>query len=152
QWDAQARQWKGDPKNWPTPARAVKYFDQRIRTITRDKLSGLVTVSVDWKDPELAASWANALVQRLNAEMRVRAIERTNGAVAFLEKELGATSAVETRQAINRLMEAQINQRMLANVTEEFAFRVVDPALLPDKSDIIRPKKVLLALTGPVVG
>jgi uncharacterized protein involved in exopolysaccharide biosynthesis len=41
---------------------------------------------------------------------------------------------------------------MLANVTLEYAFRVVDRALVPDKSDIIWPKKVLLAVVGPVVG
>lgn len=151
-WDPATKSWKGDPKDWPTLARAFKRFDLEIRTLTRDKLTGVTTVSIEWKDPALAAKWANSLVTRLNSEMRVRAIDRTSAAVGYLEKELATTSAVETRQAINRLMEAQINQRMLANVTEEFAFRVVDPALLPDKSDIVRPKKVLMALTGPIIG
>ena len=152
QWDPQAKQWKGEQKDWPTLAKAVKYFQRQICTVTRDKMTGLVTVTIDWKDPQQAANWANSLVARLNAEMRTRAIERTSDAVGYLEKELAATSIVDTRQAINRLIEAQINQRMLANVTLEYAFRVVDRALVPDRSDIIWPKKVLLALVGPIVG
>jgi uncharacterized protein involved in exopolysaccharide biosynthesis len=49
-------------------------------------------------------------------------------------------------------MEAQINQRMLANVTQEFAFRVVDRALPPDPDDAVGPSKLTLAALGPIVG
>jgi uncharacterized protein involved in exopolysaccharide biosynthesis len=53
---------------------------------------------------------------------------------------------------INRLMEAEINRRMLANVTQEYAFRIVDRALVPDKADIVRPRKTVLLIGGPVLG
>jgi LPS O-antigen subunit length determinant protein (WzzB/FepE family) len=49
-------------------------------------------------------------------------------------------------------MEAQMNQRMLANVTEEYAFRVVDKALPPDVDDTIRPRKLQLVVMGAAVG
>jgi uncharacterized protein involved in exopolysaccharide biosynthesis len=52
------------------------------------------------------------------------------------------------REAIPRLMEAQIKQRMLANVLHEYAFRVVDSAMPPDKADRIRPNKPLLVAAG----
>jgi uncharacterized protein involved in exopolysaccharide biosynthesis len=152
QWDIAAAQWKGPREEWPTLAQAYHYFDKRVRTVTRDKVTGLITVDVEWHDPAKAAQWANKLVTRLNSEMRSRAIARTTASVGFLEKELGTTSAVETKQAISRLMEAQINQRMLANVTEEYAFRVVDTALPPDRGDIVKPRKVLLLAAGIALG
>jgi LPS O-antigen subunit length determinant protein (WzzB/FepE family) len=49
-------------------------------------------------------------------------------------------------------MEAQINQRMLANVTQEYAFRTVDRAMPPDPDDVVRPNKVVLAALGPTAG
>jgi len=70
----------------------------------------------------------------------------------YLERELTNTSTLGTREAINRLIEAQIKQRMLANVTLEFAFRVVDPATVADADDPVRPQKFLLFLLGPIVG
>ena len=76
----------------------------------------------------------------------------TNLSVGYLEKELEATSTIETRLAINRLMEAQINQRMLANVTQEYAFRVVDRALPPEPDDAVGPRKLVLLALGPSVG
>jgi len=151
-WDANARRWKGPKEDWPTLAQGFKYFDQKVRKVTQDRKTQLITVSIEWRDRVKAAEWANALVARLNAEMRARAIAKTNASVGFLERELAATSEIDTRQAINRLMEAQINQRMLANVTEEYALRVVDKALPADPKDPVKPKKLVLMGLGPILG
>ena len=84
--------------------------------------------------------------------MRDRAIANTQLSVGYLEKELESTSTIETRQAINRLIEAQINQRMVASVTQEYAFRVVDRALPPDPDDSVGPSKLTLVALGPIIG
>jgi uncharacterized protein involved in exopolysaccharide biosynthesis len=150
-WDAQNGKWK-EGEQPPTAGKAYKYFDQKVRSIDRDKKTQIVTVNVEWRDRERAAQWANELIARLNAEMRARAIARTDASVGYLEKELETTSTVATREAINRLIETQIKQRMLANVTPEYAFRVVDRAVPADRNDPIRPKKLVLLLAGPFVG
>ncbi len=153
-----AKRWNASTGNWkpggppPTVAQAFKYFDSGIRTISQDKKTGLVTVQIEWKNRQEAAEWANILVQRLNEEMRARAIAKTDASLGFLEKELNATSVVPTREAINRLIEVQIKQRMLANVTREYAFRVVDRALPPDDGDTVKPKKLIMIIAGPFVG
>jgi uncharacterized protein involved in exopolysaccharide biosynthesis len=144
EWDATAKRWTGPKERWPSLVQGYNYFDKEVRMVERDRITGLITVSIDWHDRAEAARWANQLVARLNAEMRKRAIDRTSGSVVYLERELENASAVETRQAINRLIEAQINQRMLANVTQEYAFRVVDAALTPGSGDRVAPRKVLI--------
>jgi hypothetical protein len=151
-WDKAVGKWKVAPDKRPTLAQAFKRFHEGIRFVSRDKLTGLVTLDIEWEEPLRAAEWANELTSRLNSEMRARAIARTSASLGFLEKELSTTAAVETRQAISRLVEVQINQRMLANVTHEYAFRVVDRALPPDLGDPVRPRKALLLILGPVVG
>ena len=151
-WDSEKQRWNVPQNKQPTAATAFKFFDRRVRSVTQDKKTGLVTLQVEWKDPQRAADWANELVRRLNAEMRRRALSEANASLGYLEKELSGTNAVETRGAINRLIETQINRRMLANVTEQFAFRVVDPALPPDLSDKVRPKKALMIIVGGCLG
>ena len=139
----------------PSMAKAYKRFNN-FRVIEEDKKTGLVNLQIDWRDPKLAANWANELVVRLNGTMRARAIARSKAYVEFLQKELTQTSEVGTRTAISRLIEAQINERVLANVSEEYAFRVVDRATVPDVHDPLWPNKSLLivlgALTGLIVG
>lgn len=151
-WDADRKQWKGDAKDTPTLVQGFRYFDTNVRNASQDRKTGLISIQIEWKDPVKAAEWANLLVERLNNEMRSRAIDKTNASVGYLEKELAATPTVEIRQAINRLIETQINQRMLANVTHEYAFRVVDRALPPDPRNITKPNRLLLLVLGPVLG
>lgn len=151
-WNAKIGAWKVRVKKRPTIPKACDYFARKVRTLTRDKRTGLVLLQIDWKDRNEAALWANIMVGRLNAEMRNRAIEHANASLTYLEKELAATKVVETRQAINRLIEGQIQRRMLANVTEEYAFRVVDSAMPPDVDDPVRPKKKLFVAIGLLLG
>jgi len=152
EWDSKLKQWKVIGEQQPTTARAYKFFDRKIRKVGQDKRTGLVTLHIDWRDRVAAAAWANELVKRLNTEMRRRAISQSDASLGFLQRELSSTSVVESRNAISRLMEAQINERMIANVTEEYSFRVVDPAMVPDKKDWLRPRRLLMALSGLIIG
>lgn len=151
-WDSRAGTWRADVHPVPTLWKAYRYFDKGIRTVLQDNKSGLITLQIDWTDRNAAAAWANELVKRLNSEMRARAIASADASIAFLEKELTTTNVVEMREAINRIIEAQEKQRMVATVTEEFAFRVVDSASPPDADDPVKPRKFLLLVAGPMVG
>lgn len=150
-WDEKAGDWKAGEEQ-PTLAKAYKYFDRNIRSIQKDKKTGLIVLRIQWKDRELAAAWANELVRRLNEEMRRRAVLKADASLRYLEKEFETTQLVGTRQAIGRVIEAQIERRMLASVSDEYALRVVDPALPSDPDDPARPRKMLLIVIGPFVG
>lgn len=152
QWDAGKGAWKGAPEEQPRIERAVKRFVTTINSIDQDKKTGLVSLRVDFNDRVKAAEWANALVAKLNREMRSRAIAKSDASVGYLRQELANTADIGTRESINRLLESQIKQRMLANVTQEFAFRVVDPATPPEADDFVRPNRLLLLVTGPLLG
>jgi uncharacterized protein involved in exopolysaccharide biosynthesis len=147
-WDSRTQNWNVSASQIPTPWKAYKYFTERVLNIDRDKKTGLVTVNIDWKNRAEGAEWANEIVERVNDEMRVRALNAAVLSTQYLEREREAAPFVETRNAINNLIEAEIKQKMLASVTKEYAFRVVDRALPADADDILRPKRVLLVLSG----
>ena len=150
-WSSATGMWKVDRDHQPTLAKAFKYFD-RVRVVTRDRKTGLIALQIDWRDRDEAAAWANDLVRLLNEEMRARAVAKADAAMQFLNKELETTSTVEARDAISRLMEAQVKQRMLANVTPEYSLRVVDRAIAPDKDDPVSPRKSRWLASGPLFG
>jgi uncharacterized protein involved in exopolysaccharide biosynthesis len=150
-WDEHTGKWKVDDMHQPTPARAYRLFNG-IRSIVQDRKTSLITLNIDWKDRMLAADWANDLVQTLNREMRQREKVRAESSVGYLEKEFESTNTVATREAISRLIEREVKQRMFATVTQEYAFRVIDPAKAPDRDDRHFPPKLLLLVAGPFVG
>jgi len=70
--------------------------------------------------------------------------------IGYLEKELGRTSVVELQQAVSRLLEHQLKQAMLAKANQEFAFKVIDPAVPPRER--ARPKRTLIVIAGLLLG
>jgi uncharacterized protein involved in exopolysaccharide biosynthesis len=150
-WDAVHRRWKSsDPEGAPDIHDAVKFFDEDIRHIQEDKKTRLVTLSIEWTDPKLAASWANVLVKRLNERMRDRLLREAAANIAYLKGELAATNVVSLQQAVGRLLESEMQKEMLARVNEEAAFRVIDPAQVPKWRS--RPRRVLIVALASVAG
>lgn len=149
-WDPQERRWKPGVKV-PTLERGFAVFDD-IRKIDRNDDNDFVTIQIDWRDRTLAAKWANEIANRLNAEMRRRAIVGADASLEYLKKELASTSDVDTRESIARLMETEIRKKMMAHVTDEFALRFVDRALVPDADFPARPKKLILISAGFLLG
>ena len=151
-WDTSGQKWRVPVSEQPTLAQAYKYFDESIRTVAPNRNTGLILLQTEWRDRNKAAEWSNEQVVRLNAEMRRRAIAKADAAIGYLQRELKNAADIGTRDAMNRLIEAQIKQRMIATVTNEFAFRVVDHAMPPDAKDKVRPARVLIVLMGVVLG
>ncbi len=151
QWDENSKSWKvEDEDDTPTLWDAYKKFDQDVRSVSSDKKTGMYTLAIEWSDPELAADLANKLVKKINTHQKQAAIIEAQRSIAYLENQLTETSIVEMQQAIYRLIEAQTKNIMLANVRDEFVFKVIDPAVVPEEK--IKPKKKLIAVLGVIVG
>jgi uncharacterized protein involved in exopolysaccharide biosynthesis len=151
QWDEGRQTWSNDDATyWPDSRDAVDYFHGRILRVTTVRQSSLVTISVDWTDPEVASIWAAELVHRVNSRMRNRALHEAESNVEYLKQELAASNVVTFQQSIGRLLESEMQKFMLARGSEEFAFRVIDAAKAPKYP--IRPKRVLIVLVGTILG
>ena len=150
-WDAQRKQWR-NPKKAPTIAKGIKALQRKVIGVREDRRRKLVTITVDWRDRDEAARWANELVKRVNDDTRTRAIEDARRSKTYLDRELAKTTIVELQRAINRLTEAQIKTEMMASVRDDYSLRVIDPARVPDEDDFVRPRRLLLIAGGFVFG
>ena len=151
QWDAVHHSWR--PSRWgrtPTLWRATQMFDSSVRTIVEDKTRGTITLTVDWKRPGMAAAWANGLINLANAELQQRAIDEAERDIAYLNQQLAKTTNVDLQQSIYQIMEQQIKIAMIARGRQEFAFRVVDPAIVPERP--VRPKRGVMVLISGLIG
>jgi uncharacterized protein involved in exopolysaccharide biosynthesis len=128
---------------------AVKRFDL-LRTVTEDKKTGLVSVSMRWKDPVTASIWANAMVRQLNDKLRSQALQEAQRNVDYLQKEIAGTSVVSLQQSMGRVLEGEMQKLMLARGSEEFAFKVIDPATPPKQRE--SPKRTLITLVATLAG
>jgi hypothetical protein len=148
-WDANAKAWRTDVEA-PTMGQAVSVFTRDVRSVTLDRKTGLVNIRVEFTSAELAAHWANRMVELVNDRLRNDATQNSQRSIEYLNRELTKTNVVELRQAIYRLIENQVNNAMLANVQREYAFRFIDRAVAPEKR--FSPRRTLLTLLGGILG
>jgi uncharacterized protein involved in exopolysaccharide biosynthesis len=133
EWLAQEGRWREKAgSRQPTLWRGSQFFRQRVRTVTTDAKSGLVTLSIDWTDAETAARWANELVRFADKSLRDAAVSDADRNIAYLNSEGRRTEVVEARQAIYSLLQSEINKAMLAKGSEAYALKVIDPAYAPE--------------------
>jgi len=156
-WDAANKKWKskwwdifGSDNPAPGADKAYEKFNKQIRRVEEDRRTGLVTLSIEWSDPKLAAEWAAELVKRANALLRNTAIERSEKSLDFLNEQIKKSGEVEVRQAIYKLIDSELKREMFAKVNEDYAFKIIDPPTVPEKKT--RPKRSLYALFGFIVG
>lgn len=150
-WDAQAKRWKSsDPARQPDLRDGVKYFKDQVFNVEEDKKTGLVTVIVDWKDPKLAAQWANMLVDRVNDIMRGRALAQSEYNVGYLKEELTSATVVTMQQSIGRVLESELQKLLLAKEDKEYAFKILDHAQPPRAR--YWPKRPLVVAGAAVLG
>ncbi len=89
----------------------------------------------------MAAQWANDLVKQLNEQLREQAIADSRKRVGYLEQELAKTTLQDMRAVLYNLLESEKRKAMLANVNEDFALEVIDPAVAPENRE--KPKRKL---------
>jgi capsular polysaccharide biosynthesis protein len=146
-WDPSRRAWKvSDPKKVPTLWKANRFFDKTVRKVTSSGKTGLVTLTITWTDPTLASKWANDMVHLTNDYLRNKAIEETQRNISYLNAEAAKTNVIEVRQAIFSVLRNEIDRAMLARGSEEYAFKVLDPAVKPELAS--SPVKKIWALGG----
>ena len=151
-WDKAEGKWI-ESERPPTDIELVDRFDGGgVRDIVEDRRTGLVTARVNWSDPSGAAKILEAMVDAVNSRLRTRAIEESRRRIDFLKEELEQSNVVEVRQAINSLLEALLKQAALANARKDYAFRVVDPMVVPTEHDYIWPRPRLMAALGCLLG
>jgi len=155
-WDSSKQDWKpiksgilfsirnklgfNSPARNPETYRRDEAFRRfsRLRSVSSDGTAQIITLSIDWKDPDIAAEWVNTMVTLLNEHARKRKIRESEMNIQYLRAEIEKATIVSARTALYSLLEREHRASMIANVRREFALQVIDPAVPADRP--YRPK------------
>lgn len=149
-WDPATEKWKvKEARKQPTVWKANQLFKKSIRTVVTDTRTGLVTMTLKWTDPIAAATWANDLVRLTNDYLRQKAIVESDRNITYLSEQASKTEVIGVKQAIYSILESEINKEMIARGREEYALRVVDPAVPPEVAS--SPVPILWAVAGSII-
>jgi len=146
-WDDSKNAWAIDPP--PSEQSAIGTLKGNL-SLNEDQKSGLIILSVSWENPEFAAKVANEVVDQLNSQLRDQAVADSKKRIGYLEQELAKTTLQDMRAVLYNLLESEKQKAMLANVTDDFALEVIDPAVVPTTP--YKPNRKLIVILGVMCG
>ena len=153
-----ADQWDRVEKKWidkePSDRDSAELLKNMIEAGSHPRSkAGLASLSIEWKNPHnpnKIADIANNLVSSINSHAKDRAILEARDSISFLEKELEQTSIVNSQTILYSLIEQQMGKIMMANIRDEFVFKVIDPAVNPKHAET---KPILMVIfIGIILG
>ena len=145
QWLVEAKKWSDkEPSDIAAIGELKKILD--IKKIE----GGLVEIGVTSYDPKLSESVANNIIFYFNNYMRKDAIEESEQLIKFLEKEVVNSSLSEIRNRIFGLIKENIAEKSLANVRQEFVYKIIDKAYESNSPSF--PNKLQISFIGIFLG
>ena len=143
------REVKAPFKSEPSMQEAFKVFS-KIIAVNKAKETGMVTISVEHISPTVAQQWVTWLIQDINKVMKERDVAEANRSSEFLNKQIALTNVADIKTILYKLVEEQAKTIMFAEVRDEYVFKTIDPALVPEEK--AKPKRALICLLGTMLG
>ncbi len=132
------------PEMWD----ALRTLDGILK-VTNNIKENTIVISADFRDPEVAAKIVEYALKTLTDYMSSEAKRVATTNRVYLEQQLATTLDPLIKQKTYNLIAEQIELAMMSEVKENFAFKVIDPPLAPDKK--IKPKRSQMVMLSLVV-
>lgn len=119
-------------------------------SISQDKLTKMIKISLEHYSPELAAQWLTLLIRDINEQIRQRDLREAERSIVYLNKQIEETNIADVRASLFTLVEEQMKTKMLANVRREYVFKTIDPPVVPEMKS--RPLRALIVVGSVIFG
>jgi len=152
-YNSSTKQWLREVKapKKPEPSDWEKYKEfSPMLAVSEDKKTGLITVSIEFLSPVMAKHWVDLLVKDINLQYQEQDYKKATKNIKYLTAKLKQTSITDMQNIFFSLIEEQMKTKMLAQLDDEYVFKVLDPAVVPEEKS--KPKRALIAVVGTITG
>ena len=133
----------------PTSWQLFKTFSDML-SVSEDKKSGLVSVSIEYYSPMMAKEWLDRYVSAINEHMQSRQVAKVSNNIDYLKAQIDKTSIAEMREVFYTIIEEQTKKKMVAEASPDYAFVAVSPSMKPEEKS--QPKRALICILGTLLG
>lgn len=151
--DISSKSWtrkiKFPQKPIPSVQESFKVFNE-IVSVTEDKKTGFVKLSVEHYSPFIAKKWVELIFTEINKTFRESDKINAQRSIAYLNKEINKTNLSELRLAFSQLIENQTQKLMLVEVNEDYIFKYVDAPVVKERK--FKPRRAIICIFGAIIG
>lgn len=147
-YDSELEKWLPDivePKSWLL----YKSFSGMLE-INEDKLTGLITVSIEYYSPILAKQILDKYINAINIHMQKRELNKVSRSIDYLQVQINNTPIAEMRDVFYTIIEDQIKNKMLAEASLDYAFVPVSLSMIPEVKS--KPRRAAICVLWTLFG
>ncbi len=124
-------------------------FNDRV-SIVQDKITGLITLSVEYYSPLLAKKWTELLVKSINRHFKMEDRQEAIHSISYLNMQIRKTNITEMKSVFYQLIEEQTKTLMLSEVNDEYLFKTISPAKEPIEKS--KPERIIYIIVTTLIG
>ena len=134
----------------PSAQESFEEFKTAHLSLSEDKKSGFVTLSIKHQSPFIAKQWAVLVVNEVNAFYRQKDKLESEKAVSYLNQQISMTGLSEIKQVLAQLLQEETKKLTLIEANQFYVFDYIDPpAVMEKKSEPARSViSIIIALLG----
>ena len=153
-YDLQKRKWIRDvePPFKPEPSMQEAHleFIEKHFSLSQANETGMVSITVEHISPYVAQKWVNLVINGISNSLRQTDILEAEKAITYLNELRENTNLVNMDVIFSQLIEEQTKTIMLANVSEDYVFQVLDPPYAAEEKS--KPSRALICILGTLLG
>jgi uncharacterized protein involved in exopolysaccharide biosynthesis len=138
------------PKKAKPSLQESKKVFASLFNIEQSKETGTVTLSLEHISPNIAKQWVDWLIQDINLDMKMRDKQEAEKSITYLQSQIDKTTIFEHKTLLFQLIEEQTKTLMFAEVRDEYVFKTIDTALVPELK--FKPKRAMIVVLGVLLG
>jgi uncharacterized protein involved in exopolysaccharide biosynthesis len=134
----------------PSAQESFEVFKTKHLSLSEDKKSGFITLSMKHQSPFIAKQWLELVVNEVNAFYRQKDKLESEKAVSYLNQQISMTGLSEIKQVLAQLLQEETKKLTLIEANQYYVFDYIDPpAVMEQKSE---PKRALIFILSALLG
>ena len=148
--NAWVRDYSYTKKQIPSAQESFMIFMTEHLSVSEDKNSGFVTLSIKHQSPFIAKQWAELVINEVNTFYRQKDKSESEKAVSYLNEQISMTGLSEIKQVMAELLQEETKKLTLIEANQFYVFDYIDPpAVMEQKSD---PNRTLICILSAILG
>ncbi|NMM42019.1 Wzz/FepE/Etk N-terminal domain-containing protein [Pseudoalteromonas arctica] len=134
----------------PSLLEAYIYFMEELLEVDKDKETGFVRITIKHVSAQFAERVATQLIISIDEKLRADAANETERSIEFLKEAIKESDNSDLKILLYNLIDQEVQKKMLTKVKENYAFKVIDKAVIAEEK--YSPRRALLCIFGFILG
>lgn len=121
-----------------------------ILNVKQDPKTKFITIEIDHESPIFAHKLLSIIIKEINLIIRDQDLRDSELSIEYLKLKVSETKLKEVKDSFNSLIGAELEKKMLADIREDYALKIIDPPIVPEFK--FKPQRSKIVIFSFLIG